>query len=115
MMKHVRRVLVGACAVLGLPALAIAQQPATITGRVTSEGGIPLASAQVYLEGMSLGGLTQADGSYSITVPADRATGQRATLTARLIGYKQESAQIVLSQGAITHDFSLTVNPVQLQ
>ena len=115
MMKHVRRVLVGACAVLGLPALAVAQQPATITGRVTSEGGIPLASAQVYLQGMSLGGLTEADGSYSITVPAGRATGQQATLTARLIGYKESSAQITLSPGAITHDFSLVVNPVQLQ
>ncbi|HEX6965146.1 MAG TPA: SusC/RagA family TonB-linked outer membrane protein [Gemmatimonadaceae bacterium] len=115
MMKQLCRVLVGACAVLGLPALAVAQQPTTITGRVTSEGGIPLASAQVYLEGMSLGGLTQADGSYSITVPADRATGQQATLTARLIGYKQASAPITLSAGHLTHDFQLTVNPVQLQ
>src|SRR5690348_11388831 len=107
MMRQLCRVLVGACAVLGFPALAIAQQSTTITGRVTSEGGVPLESAQVYLEGMSLGGLTQADGSYSITVPADRATGQQATLTARLIGYKQASARITLAAGNITHDFQL--------
>ncbi|HEX5437076.1 MAG TPA: SusC/RagA family TonB-linked outer membrane protein [Gemmatimonadaceae bacterium] len=114
-MRQLRRFLAVACAVLGLPALAFAQQTATITGQVTSVGGLPLASAQVYLVGMNIGGLTQSDGTYSLTVPAAQATGQQATITARLIGYKQDSARITLAAGHITQDFRLTSSPVQLQ
>jgi TonB-linked SusC/RagA family outer membrane protein len=107
------RFLAVLCAVLGPPSLALAQQSATITGRVLSDGGLPLASVQVYLEGLNVGGISTADGSYSFTVA--NASGQAATLTARLIGYHQESASITLTPGAITHDFTLTASPVQLQ
>ncbi|HEU4643263.1 MAG TPA: SusC/RagA family TonB-linked outer membrane protein, partial [Gemmatimonadaceae bacterium] len=36
------------------------------------------------------------------------------TLTARLIGFKAQSAQITLSAGTITHDFVLAANPLKL-
>ena len=113
--RRVRSVLAAACAMVLLPTWAAAQQGATISGRVTSEAGTPLGNASVFLQGMNLGALTTEDGQYSFTVPAERLTGQPATLTARLIGYKAGSAQVTLSAGTITHDFVLAVNPVQLE
>jgi len=96
-----------------LPAVAAAQT--TISGRVTSEGGIPIANATVYLEGMSLG--TQADqtGRYSFTVPAARATGQTVPLIARLIGYTSRSTPVTLNPGQVAQDFVLPLNPLHLE
>ena len=51
---------------------AAAQEGATITGRVTSEAGVPLASASVFVDGLNIGALTREDGVYSFVVPAGR-------------------------------------------
>ena len=110
----VRSVLGAVCAVMLLPALATAQQGATISGRVTSEAGTPLASVSVFVEGMNLGTLTREDGAYTFVVPGARATGQQASITARLIGYKSASAQVTLSPGEITQNFTLSANPLRL-
>lgn len=112
---RIRSVLTLVCTMALLPAWAAAQEAATISGRVTSEGGLPLANASVFLEGMNIGTLTKEGGIYSFTVPAASANGQQATLTARLIGYKPISAEVTLSPGTITHDFSLPANAVQLE
>lgn len=96
------------------PAVAVAQQGATITGHVSNEAGSPLSNASVFLQGTNLGTMTKEDGAFTISVPAARVTGQSATLSVRLIGYKEASAQIVLNAGQITHDFTLVSNPVQL-
>jgi len=101
------------CSAMLFPAFAVAQQGTTISGKVTSESGTPLVSASVFIEGMNLGTITRDNGAYTIVVPAARATGQQVTLTARLIGYKSESAPITLS-GNITHDFVLAANPLRL-
>lgn len=93
----------------------LAAQEATISGRVSSEGGIPLANVSVFLEGMNVGTLTREGGSYSFTVAAANVRGQKATLTARMIGYKAQSVEITLSPGAITQDFALSQNAVQLE
>lgn len=115
-MLRLRR-LIGLPVVLALaPAWAAAQAgSATISGHVTSESGQPLANASVVLRGTGFGTLTKDDGQFSFTIPATRVTGQTATLTARLIGYKASTATITLSAGTITHDFVLESNPVQLQ
>ncbi len=113
-MRTIVRWMAGvACAILLLPAFAVAQQGTTISGKVTSEAGTPLASVSVFIEGMNLGTITRDNGAYTIVVPAARATGQQATLTARLIGYKSVSAPITLS-GNVTHDFVLEANPLRL-
>jgi TonB-linked SusC/RagA family outer membrane protein len=92
-----------------------AQQPVTITGQVTSEAGQPLGNASVFVEGMGLGALSRDDGQYSFTVPAARATGQTATLTARIIGYRAQSRPITLAPGStVTQNFQLAANPLQL-
>ncbi|HEX5435642.1 MAG TPA: SusC/RagA family TonB-linked outer membrane protein [Gemmatimonadaceae bacterium] len=115
MRRRVRSAIAALCTAALLPAGAAAQQGTTISGRVTSEVGTPLANASVTLEGTHLGTLTTQNGGYSFTVPAASATGQSATLTARLIGYKPSSVTITLSAAPITHNFLLTVNPVQLE
>lgn len=110
----------GRFALLPFAALALitqtasAQAPVTITGTVTSESGVPLPSATVFLEGTGIGGVTREDGRYTIVVPAARVTGEQATLTARLISYKPQSVQITLGAGPITQNFVLASNPLQL-
>jgi TonB-linked SusC/RagA family outer membrane protein len=111
--RSVRSVIAVAAALFALPALAAAQEGVVVSGRVTSAAGAPLASASVLVEGMGVGTITRDDGRYSFIVPAARAHGQQAQLTAKLIGYKAKSATITLA-GTINQDFSLEANPLQL-
>src|SRR5450756_2760178 len=92
-----------------------AQSGTTVTGRVTSDAGVPLGGASVFIPGMNLGTQTNDDGSYMFVVPASRATGGTTTLTARVIGYSAVSIPITLTAGSnISHDFLLAVNPFHL-
>ena len=72
-------------ALIALPPLIQAQEPATITGRVTSAGQ-PLGQVEVAIPTMGLGGITKDDGRYTIVVPAARVSGQSVTVVARLLG-----------------------------
>jgi len=114
MRSFVRRLLAVACAVAVLPSWASAQQTATVTGRVTSDTGAPLASANVMIQELGLGAQANADGRYLLIVPAARVQGQQVTVTASLIGYRPVSAQITLSPGTITQDFQLVADALQL-
>jgi len=87
-MKSIVRQTGASLAFLVLAAAAAHAQGTTISGRVTSDAGTPLASASVLLDGMGIGTITRDDGRYTIVVPAARANGQTASLVARLIGYK---------------------------
>jgi TonB-linked SusC/RagA family outer membrane protein len=112
--RSVRSVIAVVCALIALPALAAAQEAVTITGRVTSaEGGAPLGTASVTVEGLGAVTLTRDDGRYTLVIPAARAHGQQATIVARLIGYKAKPALITLT-GNVTQDFALDVNPLRL-
>jgi hypothetical protein len=86
----------------------------TITGRVTSEAGAPLASASVALQGTGIGTITHNDGTYELLVPAARANGQTISLIARLIGYRAAAVPIAPTDAPITHDFVLTGNALAL-
>jgi TonB-linked SusC/RagA family outer membrane protein len=114
MRGHFRLTLAVAAVGVWLPSPAGAQEGATISGRVTSEAGAPLASASVFIDGLNVGSVTRDDGQYSFTVPAARVQGQAVSLTARLLGYKANTAQITLRSGAITQDFRLAPNPLRL-
>jgi len=114
MRYSVRSVVAVVCALIALPAIAAAQDAVTITGRVTSaEGGAPLGTASVAVEGLGTVTLTRDDGRYSLVVPAARAHGQQAIITARLIGYKPKAATVTLA-GNVTQDFALDINPLRL-
>ena len=93
---------------------ALFAQGTNISGRVVGASGEPLPSASVYIQGMGAGTTTDANGSYSFTVPSARVQGQTATLTARRIGYTQQNVPVTLTPGDITHDFALGLNPFQL-
>ena len=101
-------------AVALLPRQALAQQPATLTGRVTAESGQPLASAGVIIEQLSAGAVTRPDGSYTIIIPGARVPSGPVTVTARLVGYRARSAQVTLATGSAVQDFTLLDNPLQL-
>src|SRR5881394_1806839 len=113
-MKPVSRLLPVLAALLLAPVAAQAQQAATITGRVTSEGGAPLAAAQVYIETLGLGAQSADDGRFTLTIPAARVNGQTVTLGARVIGYRSKTVQVTLRAGTIAQDFVLEANPLRL-
>jgi TonB-linked SusC/RagA family outer membrane protein len=101
-------------ALFALPALLAAQQPVTLTGKVSSDAGQPLAQVEVAIPTMGLGALTKDDGRYTLVVPGARVSGQTVTLVARRLGYKSQTAQVTLTPGGVTHDFVLAANPLQL-
>ncbi len=84
----------------------------SITGTVRDQGsGDPVAAAQVFLEGLNLGALTQADGSYSITdVPAGS-----HTLTVQFLGFRSESVVVTVAAGqSVVQNFFLSQQALQL-
>src|SRR5207253_1595175 len=95
-------------------ARAFAQEPVTITGKVTSDAGLPLGQVEVALPPLGHGALSRDDGAYTLVVPGARVSGQTVTLVARRLGYKSQSAQVTLTAGGVTHDFVLAANPLQL-
>jgi TonB-linked SusC/RagA family outer membrane protein len=96
------------------PGVLGAQQPVTITGRVTNDAGAPLSLASVYIETLGVGSQTAADGRYQLTVPAARVHGQQVSLGVRAIGFRNTSTLITLTGGALTQDFTLAANPLRL-
>ena len=109
-----RHTLLGVLLAQG-PLLLHAQQALTISGRVTSDIGQPLQGASLSLRGMALGAMSREDGRYEFTVPAARASGQTALLEARRLGFRPETTTVRLVSGQnITHNFTLTANPLQL-
>ena len=97
-----------------LPGMVLAQEPAVVTGRVTDESARPIASATVAIPSLGVGATTSAKGEYTILVPGARVQGQTVPLTARVIGYKPQTVRLTLREGAITQDFTLAANPLQL-
>ncbi|HEY8484305.1 MAG TPA: TonB-dependent receptor [Longimicrobiales bacterium] len=89
-----------------------AQEPARILGTVTTEGGQPIAGANVVVVGTGRGALTDAQGRYVINdVPAG--THQ---VTASLIGYASVTQQVtVVPGGSATLDFQLRAEAIQLE
>src|SRR5947209_6378653 len=115
MTSHLRGVLAGVGVLLAIaPATAHAQQPTTITGRVTTEAGTPLQGASITIPDIAIGSYSNADGRYSFTVPATRSVGQLVRVTARRIGYRAQAVNLTLAGGTITQDFSLTTTPTEL-
>src|SRR5437588_2343615 len=75
----------------------------TVRGRVTTEGS-PLPGVTVSIDEMGLTTLTDADGRYTLTLPANRKG--HAKITASFQGFQTKSATVDTS-GNVTQDFSL--------
>ena len=115
MRRLFKRIATAAAAIVSVASIATAQGGTTVTGRVTNESGAPLPGASVFLQGMGIGGQTNDNGQYSFVVASARATGQAATLTARVIGYAARSSPVTLPPGStITQNFTLASNPLRL-
>jgi TonB-linked SusC/RagA family outer membrane protein len=109
------RVAVAAAAIAGVAwSSATAQSGATISGRVLSESGSPIASATVAITSLGVGAQTDANGRYSFAVPAGRVAGQSAQLVARSLGFKPSTTTITLTPGPQSHNFALAANPLRL-
>lgn len=113
MSNRILRVVMPAVFGLLTADLATAQAPATVRGVVRSDQGGVLTGASVVIPSLGVGATTRADGSFQITIPAARVTGQSVRMLARYVGYSPDSATIVLS-GTVTQDFTLRVNPLRL-
>ncbi|HEY4732905.1 MAG TPA: SusC/RagA family TonB-linked outer membrane protein [Gemmatimonadaceae bacterium] len=114
-MRLLRSLSFAAVLVAGAAATVRAQTGTTITGRVTSDAGVPLPGATVTIPSLGLRATATADGSYTLVVPQSRANGQSLPIMARVIGYTASSAPVVLTAGSsVTQNFSLVVNPLRL-
>ena len=105
--------LVLAIAALTAPQ-AVHAQATTVSGRVMTDAGEPLPDALVSIPALTVGARTQDDGRYSFTVPAARVAGQTVSLLARRVGYAPATAQVTLTAGTVTHDFTLVQSALQL-
>ena len=91
------------------PAFLAAQ---TITGSVRDQAtGNPLEGAQIALEGLGLGALTESNGRYLIlNVPAGT-----HTVTVQSLGYRTVSVSVTVGEGAsVVQDFVLSQQALQL-
>lgn len=101
---------------LALPLAGRAQaQNAVLTGKVTTEFGQPLEGANVYITEMSFSVGTNAQGVYSITIPAARVSGQQVILRARSFGYVPQMKPVRITAGSQTFDFALKQDVNRLQ
>jgi len=104
-----------AAALALFPTRVTAQEPVTITGKVTSATGEALRDVNVTIFELGIGVWTSADGTYRLNVPGARAAGQQVRVTARLIGFRAQSNTITLAPGAtIEQSFQLQADPLRL-
>ena len=83
----------------------------TLKGRVvSSDDGLGIPGASVYLEGTAIGTITNIDGEYEFVTSE---TGEYVLL-ASFVGYSTGKFQVNLNGGTIEHDFSLQVDLIGL-
>lgn len=90
------------------------EQPATIVGQITSDGGSPLAGATVRVVGAGHSTFADGNGSYRIEVPEVDVAGTRDTLLVTMLGYRDRRVPFMLEPGTIRLDVSMTVDAIQL-
>ena len=106
---HSARAVAGALVGIMVAASAAGAQSqnAIITGKVVGDAGQPIEFANVFISELTLSVPTNAQGSYSISIPAARALGQAVNLRVRAVGYQPGMVAIKLTGGAQSHNFAL--------
>jgi len=94
-------------AALALSSGSLLAQSAVITGRVTSDAGIALQGANVYITELNLSVGTNEAGQYTLTVPPARVSGQAVQLRVRSVGFLPQNRPITVSAGTQTFNFVL--------
>ena len=82
-------------------------QTAVLTGTVRSEFGDALDAANVYIPEMQISVVTNAQGLYTITIPAGRVSGNLVDMRVRAFGYQPQTRPVRITAGTQTLDFSL--------
>jgi TonB-linked SusC/RagA family outer membrane protein len=106
--------LAAAAFVLAFATDGLAQVPTgTIEGKVTEQGsGRPLAGAQVFIAGTTVGAVSNDRGEYRIT----GAPARQVELRVRVIGYSPFNASVVVRAGeTVTQNISVSVSALQLE
>jgi len=98
--------LVFALCAVAAPGAAQAQN-AVVTGRVTAETGQAIETANVFIPGMSISVSTNANGEYTINIPAARVQGQQVDVRVRAFGYQPQARPIRVTAGSQTVNFSM--------
>src|SRR5467141_2892753 len=110
-MPHNRRGLlfagVAALALLVAGAKSAQAQDAVVRGTITSDRGEPIPGANVVIDELRLGVVSNATGQYSLSVPGARVRGQAVVLRVRAIGFKPNSKAITLTAGEQVVDLAL--------
>ena len=104
--SRLSRWLAAVLAIVAAPATAFAQG-AVITGTVTSDAGVPIQAATVYITSLGIGVQTNAAGVYTLTVPAARLQGEATFLRVRAIGYRADAFEFTPAAGRLEHNFVL--------
>lgn len=106
-MKHLTFVFFLLFAVLGFSE-GLAQQLVTLSGKITSADGLPVAQATLAVEGTSYGTYSDDNGNYSLGLPQGT-----YTVVASFIGYESQKKSVSLT-GKRTVDFVLREESVAL-
>lgn len=116
-MRQFRRLIAVLIAAALAPVSLLAQEAATVTGRVTNAQGQPEAAVLVRIESLNAGASTGADGSYRLVIPGARIrAGQSVQITASRQGLASVSRSITLSPGAnLTQNFQMTAQIILLE
>lgn len=117
-MTKLRWLFAALLAVAAAPAASLAQEAATITGRVTNEAGEPVAAATVSIKTLNVGTQTGADGNYRLVVPAARISAAVGVtpLVATRVGFASKTVNVNLQPGAqITQNIQLGTDVLQLE
>jgi TonB-linked SusC/RagA family outer membrane protein len=115
-MRKFRRLFAMAIAAAIVPVSLLAQESATITGRITNTAGEPENVVTIRINELNVGTTTAADGSYRLTVPAARIRpGQTVQLTAARVGLATQSRTVTLNPGAnLVQNFTMDRDALML-
>mgnify|MGYP006140463485 CR=1 FL=1 len=116
-MKQFRRLIAVLIAAALAPVTLLAQEAATVTGRVTNAQGQPEAAVLVRIESLNAGASTGADGTYRLVIPGARIrAGQNVQITASRQGLSPVSRSVTLSPGAnLTQNFQMSTQIILLE
>jgi TonB-linked SusC/RagA family outer membrane protein len=82
-------------------------QDAVVRGTITSDRGEPIPGANVAIDELRIGVVTNATGQYTLSVPGARVRGQPVVLRVRAIGFKPNTKNITLTPGEQAVDLAL--------
>src|SRR5262245_29097874 len=72
-------------------------QATVITGRVTSDAGVPLQGANVFITELNISVGSNETGAFTINIPPARVSGQTVQLRVRSVGFLPQNRPVTLT------------------